>query len=180
MAPIYDKGEVEQAVAKETNYQSKKRKEDLKREKADVLRAELVKARLSGLSYSDIGKQAGISAKKAHDIIDAAIDEMNRDCAENLGKVRDIEVQRLDAMLEKLWPNRAEPKTADVILRLAKRRSDLLGLDAAQRSEMKITGLEGLTDDQLAKRMEELGKKLAQRTTDEAYVDPPESEEPSE
>ena len=115
-----------------------------------------LKLRLQGYTYREIGEKQGTSHMAAYGEVLSALEAVKRETHENAEKLRDLEVHRMDAILAELWPRKADPRTADTILRLMDRRAKLMGLDAAQQSEMKVTGLEGLTDEQIASRIEDI------------------------
>ena len=113
-----------------------------------------VKLRLAGLTYQAIGDKIGVTKMRAYEYIAEEMVEIKRSTAEAAEQVKEFELHRLDAMLEKLWKRRGDARVADTILRLMDRRSRYLGLDVAHMTEMKITGLEGMTDEQITARIE--------------------------
>lgn len=102
--------------------------------------------RLAGCTYEQIGEALGISKQAAYKLVDTTLVASREETAETAEKVREMEIQRCDALLVALWPNRRDPGTTGSILKVMERRSKLLGLDALQRSEVKV---EGMTEAQL-------------------------------
>jgi TolA-binding protein len=67
--------------------------------------------------------------------------KVQRQNAETAESVREIELRRLDRMLRGLWPDAVQGDTQaiDRVLRIMKRRADLLGLDAPERFEQAVS-----------------------------------------
>jgi hypothetical protein len=51
------------------------------------------------------------------------------------------QIADLNALYDTLWPDRADPKVAAILIKISERKAKLLGLDAAQRVE--VTGDKG-------------------------------------
>jgi len=97
-----------------------------------------LRLRKAGLSYRAIAAELNISPSGAYKAVTRALRKLNEKSAEATAEVRALEVQRLDDLLENLWPYRHKPAYVDRILRVMERRARLLGLDAPERRE--ITG----------------------------------------
>lgn len=93
--------------------------------------------RLTGLTYTGIGRQMGVTADRARQFVEAAIAQRIQPKAREL---REIEVARLDRYLEKLDPEieAGNPKAIAQALRVAERRARLLGLDSPVQIEMQV------------------------------------------
>jgi len=124
--------------------------------------------RLQGYTYHEIGKRLKISHVSAWQHVKSAMEEHRKALAEDVEQVRDMEVNRLDGMLEKLYPRRKDPRTADTILRLMDRRSKLLGLDVPNKVDVNVTGLEKLSDEELVKKAEAVFRRSARKSAEEA------------
>ncbi len=92
--------------------------------------------RIEGLSYEAIGNRLGITKQSAHELVMRALEEAKAQTAENVEKVRAMELRRADALLQALWKKRADPKAARAILGAMDRRAKLLGLDAPTKSAL--------------------------------------------
>jgi hypothetical protein len=103
--------------------------------------------RRAGMGYEEIARRTGYrNASGAWHSVKAALDRMLREPAED---VRQLEVARLDALLAAIW-NRAitgdDGDALDRVLKISKRRSELLGLDVKQikadhSGQVKVTML---------------------------------------
>lgn len=112
--------------------------------------------RKSGFTYDQIAEVLKVPVKDARSMIASALSHLREVATETAHEVREIELRRLDALLETIWEKRAKPRVADSILRIMERRSKLLGLDAAAQVDIKVTGYEALTDDQLREKVSAL------------------------
>ncbi|MFD5899154.1 hypothetical protein [Streptomyces sp. NPDC060366] len=117
-------------------------------------RAELIRLRRQGIRFEDeriqsLGYTSRQSASK--DFI-RALEERRDDQAAEASIYRQEENERLDALLEAIWPRATEPtpvykdgeevgaeidlKAVDTVLKLMDRRAKLMGLDMPQRTEL--------------------------------------------
>lgn len=115
---------------------------------------EALDLRRKGLTYDQIAVKLNCSVMWAHGLVKDGMKEVCASVRETATEIRDIEVRRLDGILEKLWGRRGDPRVSDTILRLMDRRAKLLGLDAANKTEVHVEGLENLTDEQITERIE--------------------------
>lgn len=97
---------------------------------ADVRAVTAVRLRIEGKNLADIAKALGLATAQS------ALDCMRRGMAmlrppQEAEELRAVEVERLEALHEKLWPNGDDPKVAGQIIKAVERRAKLLGLDAA-------------------------------------------------
>lgn len=110
--------------------------------------ADAVAMRLRGKSYAEIGRVLGITKQAAHKLVTEALEEMRRQCEEDVEILRQIEVARLEELHDRFAPM-ADPKgmddpvaidmakkAAEIVLKAADRRAKLLGLDAPTKSEL--------------------------------------------
>jgi hypothetical protein len=95
-------------------------------------------------------RRAGKSYRQiAHDRVARALKRLLLDAKEPAEDVRELEIDRLDGMLARLWPRieRDDDAAYHLAMKVMDRRAALLGLDAPKRSE--VTGKDGapLLDD---------------------------------
>lgn len=109
----------------------------IKREQAIVRQGEALRLRLMGKSYQAIADEMGYAnASGAANAVKRALDRTVREPADEL---RQMAVQRLDAMLEPLWRRIAngDPRAVEVAIKLEERRAKLLGLDAPEQVQQQ-------------------------------------------
>ena len=115
--------------------------------------------RLGGASYARIGEALGMTAGGAWKAIDRALARQEAHCEESTDKLRRLEATRCDRLLVGLWPRALQGDVQAVreALHISKRRSELLGLDAARRQELSGPDggpiefdLSALSDEELA------------------------------
>lgn len=85
--------------------------------------------RKAGATFQAIAEQCGYkNAQRAHQAVTKAIRDLPREAAED---VRQIEVERLDRLMLGAWDRarRGDIEAGNYVLRIMKRRADLLGLD---------------------------------------------------
>ena len=113
---------------------------------AMLKRGEALKLRREGKTYQQIADLIGYSGKSmAYREVQAALHETIREAGP---EVRELEVQRLDLLVEKLLPyalGSAEEQegvpslhTVDRLLKVMERRAKLLGLDAPVRQDITV------------------------------------------
>jgi hypothetical protein len=93
--------------------------------------------RKHAMTYPEIARELGYAGPSgAYQAVIGALRETLREPAE---QVRTLELERLDAMLEAVWPAAVagDLKTIDAVLRLMDRRSRYLGLDAPARIDIE-------------------------------------------
>lgn len=97
-----------------------------------------VQLRIEGKSWQQIADLLGYDSKGgACKDVSRALQKAVTDLALPLEEYRQLELDRLDAMQEALWPKvlDADTRAIDTALRLMDRRAKLLGLDAPTRTE---------------------------------------------
>jgi hypothetical protein len=118
--------------------------------------AEALRLRKQGKSFDEIATLLGYSSKSgAHKAVLSALQKTLSEPAEEL---RTLECARLDAALAAIWPQ-VESGDIDAIyamLKVSKRRSELLGLDGAQATDVNVT---------FSDAAESFDSRLAQLTT---------------
>lgn len=126
-----------------------------------------VQLRMQGKTWQEIADQLGYKGKgNAYNDIKRALEKAVADLAIPLEGYRQLELDRLDAMQNALWPAvlKGDTKAIEVSLRLMDRRAKLLGLDAPQRHELTLEAIDAALDDvtaQLAAARGEAGQAAA-------------------
>lgn len=106
---------------------------------------ECLALRKLGMNYRDIAEKVGYaSAGAAQYAVRQVLDEQLEMSSEEIEAVRKIELERLDDIYFVLYEavrkgDRASPRAAEVAVKVMERRSKLLGLDAADRTEVQLT-----------------------------------------
>jgi hypothetical protein len=99
-----------------------------------------VELRIASYSYREIAAEMGIDVKTAHDLVSSSLRDSVERRNERSDELRVIEVERLDGMLRRLYPlaTAAYPDMAavDRVLRISKRRCEIMGLDAPESVEL--------------------------------------------
>jgi hypothetical protein len=97
--------------------------------------------RKAGLTYQAIADAIGVTKNAAWKLVGVALKETIQEPADEL---RTLELERLDALSEVLWPMAmaGDLHAHDRYIRLMERRAKLLGLDAPVRKE--LTGKDGV------------------------------------
>ncbi len=93
--------------------------------------------RKRGLNYTQIGKKLGCNRSTACRYVLSELENLADKCREEAAQVRDLELQRLDALYLKAWEavEGGDLPAIDRCLRIMERRAKLLGLDAAEKIE---------------------------------------------
>lgn len=119
--------------------------------------------RKQGFTYEEIGTHLGVTRQAAHQMVKRAIKVISEEVHETADDVLQIELQRLDRMLIRLW-RQAFPKDenaevnhriVETMLKIMDRRAKYLGLDAATKHEV-------LTLDNIDNQIKKLESELAQ------------------
>lgn len=99
---------------------------------------EALEMRKAGLPYQNIADILGYSnhsgARKA---VQAAMKKTLREPAD---EVRELEIARLDDLINAIWHLRDKPEFIDRILKIMERRAKLLGLDAPSKQDITSAG----------------------------------------
>ena len=93
--------------------------------------------RKQGMNYPQIGEELGCARSTACRYVLSELENLADKCREEAVHVRDIELQRLDALYLKAWEavEGGDLPAIDRCLRIMERRAKLLGLDAAEKIE---------------------------------------------
>ncbi|MBV6697450.1 hypothetical protein KV557_09970 [Kitasatospora aureofaciens] len=101
-------------------------------------RRDAVRLRIAGKTWQEIADLLGYDSKGgACKDVSRALQKAVTDLALPLEEYRQLELDRLDAMQDALWPKvlDGDTRAIDTALRLMDRRAKLLGLDAPTRTE---------------------------------------------
>lgn len=93
--------------------------------------------RKRGLNYTQIGKELGCHRSTACRYVLSELENLADKCREEAAQVRDLELQRLDALylVANAEVEKGNVPAIDRCLRIMERRAKLLGLDAAEKIE---------------------------------------------
>lgn len=94
---------------------------------------EALKLRIAGYREREIAERLGVTVSAVSKMLTRALDKTRESIRERTEELRAIEVERLDELIISLWPRAvgidADLLVVDRILKIAKRRAELLGLD---------------------------------------------------
>ncbi len=95
-------------------------------------RARALQLRKEGASFNDIGAELGMSRSAAHKTVQRGLAELTRLAEGEADELRAMELARLDALLNAVWPAATDGDlpAVDRALKIGERRARLLGLDA--------------------------------------------------
>lgn len=104
-------------------------------------RTQVVHLRRQGISFRVIAAQLGISVDGAYHAFHAAMAERSADPVE-VAELRELENERLDAMLAGVWRKAVSGDTTAIYaaVRISERRSKLWGLDAPVKTQIEDVG----------------------------------------
>jgi len=122
--------------------------------------------RISGATYVEIADALGYGGpSSAHKAVKTALRKTLQEPADDL---REIEVARMDVMLQSLWPKvlAGSARSVEVAIKVLERRAKLLGLDAPLKFSVEQIIAEtaerhGLTADEQAELHESIAAFLA-------------------
>ena len=112
-----------------------------------------VELRKQGCGFQEIADRLGYAGPSgAHKAVMSALKRMVQEPTDELRK---LELERLDAMLNSLWPSiigdvKYRPRAVEVALKIMDRRASLMGLDAPRQVEDHRTVTLTILADQLA------------------------------
>lgn len=94
-------------------------------------RRQAIDLRRSGLTYEAIGERMGITRQAANELVRNAMRDFRTDTAEAVEEHRQLELARLERIVEIMWPQVEEGRgdAVDRVLKVAQRKAALLGLD---------------------------------------------------
>lgn len=98
--------------------------------------------RLAGETYRQIGEQLGVTTAAAYKMVRRVLDRTRKAADESAAELRQLEQERLDALLLALWKpaTQGNQGAVDRVLRIMERRAKLLGLDAPTKTDVTSGG----------------------------------------
>lgn len=102
---------------------------------------EAVKLRASGLTYTQIAADLGISETGARKAVKRSMEKIKEELRESAADLRNLELERLDALQYALWAKATagDVQAVDRVLRVMTRRAALLGLDVPPSPRIEST-----------------------------------------
>lgn len=98
----------------------------------------IVELRKSGLSQQAIAERVGLDQTRVSQLLREYFQKLHDHTMANLDVIRAEEIARLDSLLVTQWRTRANPRSASIILAIGERKSKLLGLDAASKTDLNV------------------------------------------
>lgn len=100
--------------------------------------ARAILLRKAGANYTQIASQLDITRGAAYKAVKRALGRVIKECNEDAEDVRQLELARLDEMLFGIWPvaKGGDLKAIETVLKIEKRRAELLGIDAPVKMEI--------------------------------------------
>ena len=95
----------------------------------DIRVFKMLELRTDGLSINEIAEEMGLPMKAVAAGIEKALTQLRKDTDTATENVRQLELLRLDSLLNAHWEFRAHPRHASVILHTMERRARFLALD---------------------------------------------------
>lgn len=91
--------------------------------------------RKRGHTYREIGIRLGVTKQAAHKAVKRVLEHLATELAEDVPRVRAMELERLDALLEGRWDAAVagDDSALDRVLRIMERRAKLTGIDAPEK-----------------------------------------------
>jgi hypothetical protein len=140
-------------------------------------RLEALQLRKSGKTYKQIGDSLGIDRGNAWKLVDFELKKLRTEVRETAKDVLDIEVSRLEEIIEACWEKMKGGSVphAQTILRVMERKAKMMGLDAPLKVEGKMSFR---TDAELLADAERLGVPITPELKKELSGEPsPQPEE---
>lgn len=105
-------------------------------------RRQAVNLRMGGKTFEEIGQVLGITKQSAYGLVVTALDHITAETAESAEQLRRLELERLDFMRNAIWGSviKGDMQAVDRALRIGKRVSELLGLDAPTKTDLTTGG----------------------------------------
>jgi hypothetical protein len=126
-------------------------------------RAQIFEYVKAGSSYRDIGRKFGVSHVTIVRDVRRTLEALQRTAIHDLELYRQLELVRLDQLLQGVWVAAVEgnPGAVALALRILERRAKLLGLDAPTKIDIEarvraIASQEGLDADEVMHEVEHL------------------------
>ena len=123
--------------------EKKKTPEQLAAENAVLKRQETaLDLRISGLSYRAIGSKLSVSHETVRQDVEEELERLASLRVEKTDVLRELELQRLDKIIESLdsWVSSGNVGAVNAWLKASERRAKLLGLDAPVKQDITSNG----------------------------------------
>ena len=120
----------------------------------DLKRCRAYELKLKGMSYNQIANELSVSATMAHRYVKQWIESLRTFHAETVEEQIQVEVSRLDRIIEQCETKLEEQWTsrdAEILLKVSNRRASLLGLDKSR--EVSLSLVEKISDVELQSRV---------------------------
>ena len=122
-------------------------KRTAKKTSLEMRRAQALKLRRAGHSYSEIGEKLGVATSQAFQAVKSGLELIREEATETARDVLALELQRLDELLQMLMPKATSGgknamAAVDRVLRVQERRAKYLGLDQAKKIQAEVVGPE--------------------------------------
>lgn len=112
--------------------------------RGDANRARAVEMRLAGKTYETIAKELGLAGHtSARYHVDAWLAEQ-KPSPEQTEELRQVQAAQIDAITEKLWPQRDDVAVVDRIVKLMDRKAKLMGIDLERGISVTMVTAEAL------------------------------------
>ena len=102
----------------------------------------VISLRRRGLSYPQIEKETGIPKSTAYDCVKKYLDEINKECRDSVQQQREIDLERLERMLDALEGKILDgnERAMETYIKIMKRKAAMLGMDEPQKSSVDVSG----------------------------------------
>jgi transposase-like protein len=109
-----------------------------------------IRLRSGGASYSDIARTIGISESQARTNVVEEMKRLNTDIQEEALEHRQLQLERINAMILDYWPKKSNVREGAMILALMNKQDDLLGI-IAQNINLRVnpSTIQKMTDVEL-------------------------------
>jgi hypothetical protein len=109
-----------------------------RRIRAAQRRVEALNLRLEGRRFREIGEAMGVSEQTAHRLVTTELKRLNAVRAEQAAELVRLQSERIDALLQAMWPKAlaGEAVAVNQVLALLQRQARLHGIDAPVKKEI--------------------------------------------
>lgn len=147
---------------------------ELVRINAEAHHAAVLEMRVAGWTPEQIAKSLGVSRRRVRNILSAQLERARRRTNETADELLQLELKRLDRYLKSLEDriDRGDVKAVEAALKVSERRARLAGLDAPDKSEVKVS-VEHFTDEELIEEARRQGLALTVIEGNLAAASPP-------
>lgn len=106
-------------------------------------RAKAWELRVRGKSYRAIATELGVSQGTIFSDVKALLERTRAETNDTVDHHRTLQLQRIDRALDALWPKieNGETEAMRVLVRLEKRRAELMGLDAPEKHSLDLQAI---------------------------------------